>query len=55
LTRRFIEVGDIVKIGRGVWGLKEWYPGRSFKNKAEDEKDEVQVQEKPGAINRRKV
>jgi DNA-directed RNA polymerase delta subunit len=31
LTRRFNEVGDIVKIGRGIWGLKEWYPGRTFK------------------------
>ena len=31
LTRRFNDVGDIVKVGRGIWGLKEWYPGRSFK------------------------
>lgn len=31
LTRRFNEVGDIVKVGRGIWGLKEWYPGRNFK------------------------
>jgi hypothetical protein len=31
LTRRFNEVGDVVKVGRGIWGLKEWYPGRSFK------------------------
>jgi hypothetical protein len=31
LTRRFNEVGDIVKVGRGTWGLKEWYPNRSFK------------------------
>lgn len=31
LTRRFNEVGDVVKVGRGTWGLKEWYPGRSFK------------------------
>ena len=31
LTRRFGEVGDVVKVGRGIWGLKEWYPGRSFK------------------------
>jgi len=36
LTRRFNEVGDVVKVGRGIWGLKEWYPGRNFKpaNKA---------------------
>jgi hypothetical protein len=31
MTRRFQQVGDIVKVGRGVWGLKEWYPNRSFK------------------------
>ncbi len=33
LTRRFHQVGDIVRIGRGVWGLQEWYPNRSFKKK----------------------
>jgi hypothetical protein len=31
LSRRANEVGDIVKVGRGTWGLKEWFPGRSFK------------------------
>jgi hypothetical protein len=31
LTRRFNQVGDVVKVGRGIWGLKEWYPGRNFK------------------------
>lgn len=31
LTRRFNQVGDIVKISRGTWGLKEWYPNRTFK------------------------
>ena len=31
LTRRFNDAGDIVKVGRGIWGLKEWYPGRTFK------------------------
>jgi hypothetical protein len=31
LTRRFNQVGDVVKVGRGVWGLKEWYPNRTFK------------------------
>jgi hypothetical protein len=33
LTRRFDKVGDIVRVGRGIWGLKEWYPNRSFKAK----------------------
>ena len=31
LTRRFNQIGDVVKVGRGTWGLKEWYPGRNFK------------------------
>jgi hypothetical protein len=31
LTRRFNTVGDVVRVSRGTWGLKEWYPGRSFK------------------------
>lgn len=31
LTRRFNQVGDIVKVARGTWGLKEWYPNRTFK------------------------
>ena len=33
LGRRANVVGDIVKVGRGTWGLKEWYPGRSLGNK----------------------
>ena len=33
LTRRANEVGDIVRVGRGTFGLKEWYPGRSFNKK----------------------
>lgn len=33
LTRRFNDVGDIVKVGRGTWGLAEWYPNRNFKRK----------------------
>ena len=31
LGRRFDRVGDIVRVERGIWGLKEWYPNRSFK------------------------
>jgi len=37
LTRRFNQVGDIVRVGRGIWGLAEWYPGRSFKKKGKGE------------------
>lgn len=33
LTRRFAQVGDIVRVDRGQWGLQQWYPGRSFKKK----------------------
>lgn len=33
LTRHFNDVGDIVRVERGTWGLKEWYPGRSFNKK----------------------
>lgn len=31
LNRRFQQVGDVVRISRGTWGLKEWYPNRTFK------------------------
>ena len=40
LTRRFNDVGDIVRVSRGVWGLKEWYPNRSFKKEKEAAKEE---------------
>jgi hypothetical protein len=30
LTRSFKDVGDVVRVGRGTWGLKDWYPGRKF-------------------------
>jgi hypothetical protein len=30
LLRRFYNVGDVVRVSRGVWGLQEWYPGRKF-------------------------
>jgi hypothetical protein len=31
MTRRFNQVGDVVRVARGTWGLKEWYPNRTFK------------------------
>jgi len=31
LTRRFQQSGDIVRVGRGIWGLREWYPNKTFK------------------------
>jgi hypothetical protein len=42
LTRRMADVGDVVRVGRGTWGLKEWYPNRSFKK---DLKEVVQESE----------
>ncbi len=50
LTRRANEVGDIVKVGRGTWGLKEWYPGRSFKkdkNEGAEAKSETNAPGQP--------
>ncbi|WP_298915780.1 HTH domain-containing protein [uncultured Algimonas sp.] len=34
LNRRMHKHGDIVSPERGYWGLKEWYPGRTFGKKA---------------------
>lgn len=36
LNRRFQSAGDIVRVERGTWGLKVWYPGRNFKTKNGD-------------------
>lgn len=49
LTRRFQQVGDVVKVGRGVWGLKEWYPNRSFNrpSKAEPTPEPLDFNEGP--------
>ncbi|RWK48544.1 winged helix-turn-helix domain-containing protein [Mesorhizobium sp.] len=38
LTRRANDVGDLVKVDRGTWGLKEWYPNRNFRKGAAAEK-----------------
>lgn len=40
LTRRFKETGDIVRVNRGTWGLKEWHPGRNWKKEKESPKVE---------------
>lgn len=37
LNRRQNKVGDIVSPERGYWGLKEWYPGRTFGKKAKQQ------------------
>lgn len=43
LLRRFYNVGDVVRVNRGVWGLQEWYPGRKFAkgNKVGEEREIV--------------
>ncbi|MGY3533146.1 MULTISPECIES: winged helix-turn-helix domain-containing protein [Bradyrhizobium] len=45
LTRRMADVGDVVRVGRGTWGFKEWYPNRSFKVKDDDKRDDKGPQE----------
>ena len=46
LNRRQHKVGDIVSPDRGYWGLKEWYPGRTFgKKPKEDEMESSQTSE----------
>lgn len=40
LSRRQRDVGDVVSPQRGLWGLKEWYPGRSFGRKQSETKSE---------------
>ena len=39
LNRRQNKVGDVVSVTRGMWGLKEWYPGRSFGKKSPEGSD----------------
>lgn len=48
LTRRANDVGDLVKVDRGTWGLKEWYPNRSFRKGAPVEKGETASPLTPG-------
>lgn len=47
LTRRFNQVGDVVKVGRGVWGLKEWYPNRVFKPASKASTAEARTEDAP--------
>jgi hypothetical protein len=51
LGRRFDKVGDIVRVERGIWGLKEWYPNRSFRREAKPENGEVKsASSAPGSL-----
>ncbi len=54
LTRRFNQIGDVVKVGRGIWGLKEWYPGRNFKpiskTSSEAAPADAEVQDEPSEM-----
>jgi hypothetical protein len=37
LVRVANQDGDIVRVGRGLWGLLEWYPGRQRRSKKKPE------------------
>jgi len=37
LVRVANQEGDIVRVGRGLWGLFEWYPGRQRRAKKKTE------------------
>lgn len=50
LTRRFNDVGDVVRVSRGTWGLKEWYPNRSWKKEKEEEKGDEPKPEGEGVV-----
>lgn len=45
LNRRQKQVGDIVSPARGKWGLKEWYPGRSFGKKQDEKYEAIETNE----------
>lgn len=32
--------GDVVKVGRGLWGLQEWYPGRPRRSNRQGSEEE---------------
>ena len=49
LTRRFSQVGDIVRVDRGTWGLKEWYPNRTFKPNVKTANGQSTVTPSPNA------
>ena len=46
LTRRFSQIGDVVRVARGTWGLKEWYPNRTFKPTTK----QVDIEPKSGSV-----
>lgn len=48
LNRRQKNVGDVVIVKRGLWGLKEWYPGRSFGKKGPEESNASRESEPTG-------
>jgi len=47
MTRRFQQIGDVVRVGRGTWGLKEWYPNRTFKTAAKADAASTQTESAP--------
>ncbi len=37
LHRAFTRGGEVVRIGRGQWGLQEWYPNQRFNRKGTED------------------
>lgn len=48
LNRRQNQKGDVVSVKRGTWGLKEWYPGRTFGKKSTEESETNRESETEG-------
>jgi hypothetical protein len=44
-----MDIGDVVRVDRGTWGLKEWYPNRSFKGTAAKAEGAPDKREAPAA------
>ena len=42
LTRRFNDYGDIVRVRRGTWGLREWHPHTSFRKRDDSPNDQIE-------------
>lgn len=43
LNRRMNEVGDIIRVGRGIWGLKQWHSSEQLAQMALDEANTEEV------------
>jgi DNA-directed RNA polymerase delta subunit len=50
LSRRFNDVGDIVRVERSTWGLREWYPHTNFGRKKDPTSKDVVEQASAPAV-----